>query len=77
MPDLYLNERDFSARYQISTRTLQRWRLTGDGAPYVRCGPRRILYPLAAAEAWAAARTYPHRAAELAGAVPHRDSTTA
>lgn len=77
MADIYLNERDFSARYQISTRTLQRWRLTGDGAPYVRIGPRRIVYLLAAAEAWAAARTYPHRAAELAGAVPQRNSTTA
>ncbi|MDO9501998.1 AlpA family transcriptional regulator [Falsiroseomonas sp.] len=77
MSDRYLTERDFSARYQISTRTLQRWRLTGDGAPYVRIGPRRIVYPLAAAEAWAAARTFPHRAAELAGATPLRESTTA
>jgi hypothetical protein len=66
VPEIYLNERDFAARYHIAARTLQRWRGTGEGPPYIRLGPRRIVYPLAAAEAWAAARTFPHRAAELA-----------
>ncbi|WP_207622783.1 helix-turn-helix transcriptional regulator [Falsiroseomonas algicola] len=66
MPEIFLNERDFAARYLIAARTLQRWRGTGEGPPYIRLGPRRIVYPLAAAEAWAAARTFPHRAAELA-----------
>jgi hypothetical protein len=28
-------------------------------------GPRRVIYNLAAVEAWAKARTFPHRAAEL------------
>jgi predicted DNA-binding transcriptional regulator AlpA len=61
----YLSEREFSARYGIPTRTLQRWRATGDGPPYTRIGPRRVAYPLAAAEAWLAARTFAHRAEEL------------
>jgi predicted DNA-binding transcriptional regulator AlpA len=62
----YLSEREFSARFGIPPRTLQRWRLTGDGPPYVRLGPRRIAYREADAEAWAASRTFAHRAAELA-----------
>lgn len=66
MTQTYLTERDIAARYHIAARTLQRWRGTGDGPPYIRLGARRIVYPLAAAEAWAAARTFPHRAAELA-----------
>jgi predicted DNA-binding transcriptional regulator AlpA len=61
----HISEREFSARYGIPTRTLQRWRATGDGPAYTRIGPRRIAYPLAAAEAWLAARTFAHRAEEL------------
>ncbi len=62
---VYLSERQFSDRYGVAARTLQRWRATGDGPPYTRIGPRRVVYPEAAAEAWLAARTFPHRAAEL------------
>lgn len=63
---VYLTEREFSERYRIPPRTAQRWRATGDGPPFVRLGPRRVLYRLADVEAWAAARTFAHRAAELA-----------
>jgi hypothetical protein len=62
----YLTEREFCERFKVPTRTAQRWRATGDGPPYVRRGPRRILYRLADCEAWAAGRTYRHRAEELA-----------
>jgi predicted DNA-binding transcriptional regulator AlpA len=66
MPEVYLTEREFSERYGVPARTAQRWRVSGDGPPYVRLGPRRIAYRLADCEAWAAARTFAHRAAELA-----------
>ena len=66
MDELFLTEREFSARFKIPMRTAERWRRSGDGPPYVRLGPRRIAYRLSDCEAWAAARTYPHRAAELA-----------
>jgi predicted DNA-binding transcriptional regulator AlpA len=62
----YLNEDQFCARYCVSSRSAQRWRITGDGPPFVRLGPRRIVYRLSDCEAWAAAQTHRHRAAELA-----------
>ena len=68
MADIYLTERDFSARYHVSVRTLQRWRTSGDGPPFVRLGPRRVVYRLRDAEAWATRRTFTHRADELARA---------
>jgi predicted DNA-binding transcriptional regulator AlpA len=62
---IYLTEREFSERYKVAQRTIQRWRVTGDGPPYIRLGPRRIVYPEEDAEAWAAARKHQHRAAEI------------
>ena len=66
MVEVYLTENEFSERFNIPRRTAERWCRSGDGPPYVRLGPRRIAYRLSDCEAWAAARTYPHRAAELA-----------
>ena len=69
MPDCYLTERDFSDRYNVSPRTAQRWRATGEGGPpFVRLGFRRVGYRLSDCEAWAAGRTFTSRAAELAHA---------
>jgi len=67
----YLTESDFALRYRVSRRTAQRWRITGDGPPFVRLGPRRVGYRLTDCEAWAAAQTHQHRAAELASAKRH------
>ena len=61
----YLTEEEFCRRYIIAARTAQRWRVTGEGPAWVRLGRRRIGYRLSDCEAWAAARTFPHRAAEL------------
>jgi predicted DNA-binding transcriptional regulator AlpA len=61
----YLDEKSFSERFHVSRRTAQRWRVTGDGPPFVRLGPRRLVYRLKDCEAWAAAQTYLHRAAEV------------
>lgn len=66
--DLYLTETEFAHRYHLGRRTVQRWRQTGEGPAWVRLGSRRVLYRLSDAEAWAATRTYRHRADELARA---------
>ena len=63
----FLSEEGFCARFGISPRTAQRWRITGDGPAWVRLGQRRVGYRPADCEAWAAARTFAHRAAEIAG----------
>jgi predicted DNA-binding transcriptional regulator AlpA len=64
-PEIYLTEQEFAERYHLGRRTVQRWRQTGDGPAWCRLGHRRIVYRLSDAEAWAAARTYQHRADEL------------
>lgn len=69
----YISEENLATMLGISRRTLQRWRTTGDGPAYVRAGARRVLYPAAAAAAWAEARTFAHRAAEAAGMPASRE----
>ena len=62
----YLDETGMCARYpNFTPRTLQRWRASGEGPPFVRAGRRRILYRLVDVERWLTARTYQHRADEL------------
>jgi predicted DNA-binding transcriptional regulator AlpA len=62
----YLDEAAAAQVLNLSRRTLQRWRADGCGPGFIRAGVRRVLYDAAEIERWAAARTYPHRAAELA-----------
>ena len=61
----FLGEAATARLLRISRRTLQRWRAEGGGPAFIRAGGRRILYDIAEVERWAAARTFPHRAAEL------------
>jgi hypothetical protein len=61
----YYDETETARLLRVARRTLQRWRVTGDGPPYTRLGERRILYPTAELRRWAEARTYAHRAAEI------------
>jgi predicted DNA-binding transcriptional regulator AlpA len=62
----YLDEAAAAEMLNVSPRTLQRWRATGGGPAFTRVGMRRVAYITAEIERWAAARTFPHRAAELA-----------
>ena len=62
----YLDEAATARLLHLSRRTLQRRRREGDGPPFIRAGPRRILYDVVEIERWAAGRTFAHRAAELA-----------
>ncbi|MCK8788169.1 helix-turn-helix domain-containing protein [Roseomonas sp. NAR14] len=64
-PSRILTEQQFAERANSSVRTVQRWRVSGEGPPFVRLGPRKIGYREADIEAWVAARTYAHRAAEM------------
>jgi predicted DNA-binding transcriptional regulator AlpA len=66
--EIYLTEDEFAVRYRVGRRTAQRWRKSGEGPAWVRLGPRRVVYRLVDCEAWAASRTFAHRAAELAHA---------
>ncbi len=61
----FFDEKGLALFLSIPRRTLQRWRVTGDGPPFVRAGMRRIVYRREAVEAWAASREYRHRAAEI------------
>lgn len=63
---MFIDEKALAARRCVSVRTVQRERVTGEGVPFTRMGARRIAYSLVAVEAWEAARTFPHRAAESA-----------
>ena len=63
--ELFLTECQLSEREDIGRRTLQRWRQTGDGPPYIRFGPRQIRYRLSAYVEWAKAREFRHRAQEV------------
>jgi hypothetical protein len=51
----------------VTDRTTLTWRTDGGGPPYCRIGigRGRILYRRIEVEAWLAARTFPHRAAEV------------
>ena len=69
----FFTESTLSSHLSIPRRTLQRWRVTGDGPAFVRAGARRILYRQEAVQAWAESREHRHRAAEMmqqAGAEP-------
>lgn len=60
MTDLtsFLTPPQLAARYQgaITVRTLANWRSTGGGPPFTKIGGR-VLYSLAAVEAWERSRT--------------------
>lgn len=39
-----LTETELSERWNVTTRTLQGWRKTGKGAPFIRIGERSVFY---------------------------------
>ncbi len=56
MTTQHLSEKALARRWDISHRTLQRWRSEGNGLQYVRIGGR-IRYPLDIIEAYEAEHT--------------------
>ena len=55
--EILLTVEDAAARLKISKHTLNRWRVTGEGPPFIKYGPRLIRYQEAALDEWAAERT--------------------
>ncbi len=57
MPDTpFLNQVQLSDRWQISVRTLEKWRSRGDGPKFVKVGSA-VRYRLTDVEAWEAGQT--------------------
>ena len=65
----FVTDEQLAAILSVTTRTTLRWRREGGGPPYVRVGPRRVLYRRTDVLAWAAARTFPTLAAEAAAKI--------
>lgn len=51
----HLNQVELAARWNISPRTLERWRWTGEGPAFVKIGGR-VVYRLADVDAYEAGR---------------------
>jgi len=64
MLDRLLAAKDAAAFLNTSERTLERWRVTGEGPKFCRIGPRRVAYRAADLHAWVEARVFMHRSAE-------------
>jgi predicted DNA-binding transcriptional regulator AlpA len=59
-----LTERQLAGEWGLSHRTLQAWRVRGDGPTYVKVG-RSVRYPKAQADAWLSQRQAANTAVEL------------
>jgi len=47
-----------AARVKISKHTLNRWRVTGEGPPFVKYGPRLVRYVESELDNWAQERLH-------------------
>ena len=54
---ILLTVQQAAARLQISVDTLNRWRITGEGPPFLKYGPRLVRYDEADLAAWGRGRT--------------------
>ena len=60
----FLSDSQLCAMLRVTPRTTARWRVEGNGLPFVRAGARRVLYRRSDVDLWLASQTFPHRAAE-------------
>lgn len=65
-PSAHLTPKQLAERLGVSERTIDRFRVNGDGPRFLRVGARRIVYPLAEVQRWEAGRMATSRAEELA-----------
>ena len=61
----FLTPKELATFINTPERTIERWRLSGEGPAFHRLG-RMVRYRRSDAEAWLAARAFRSRAAELA-----------
>jgi len=54
-PETFLDTPGLADLFRVTTRTVEGWRTTGFGPPYLKLG-RRVLYPLSRSLAWAETR---------------------
>lgn len=60
----YFTESEAAKHLGVGRRTLQRWRMTGEGPPYKRLGPKFIRYSVSDCEKWTKSRTFTDRPTE-------------
>lgn len=53
-----LTVEEAAARVKISKHTLNRWRVTGEGPPFVKYGPRLVRYVESVLDEWAQNRQH-------------------
>ena len=53
-----LTVEDAAAHLKISKHTLNRWRVTGEGPPFIKYGPRLVRYLLTDLDGWAQDRVF-------------------
>ena len=56
--DILLTVDEAAARLKISKHTLNRWRVTGEGPPFVKYGPRLVRYVESELDNWAQERLH-------------------
>jgi predicted DNA-binding transcriptional regulator AlpA len=58
MSDVFLQTPQAAERIGLAPGTLEKMRCRGDGPSYLRLSPRRVVYDVAALDAWARARVF-------------------
>jgi hypothetical protein len=66
-PSELLNTSQLADEIDVSPRTVEGWRLTGEGPPYIRCGSRAVRYRRADVIDWLSARRFTSTSAETVG----------
>jgi predicted DNA-binding transcriptional regulator AlpA len=56
--DTLLTVEDAAAHLKISKHTLNRWRVTGEGPPFIKYGPRLVRYLVTTLDVWAQERMF-------------------
>lgn len=56
--EILLTVEEAASRLKISKHTLNRWRVTGEGPPFKKYGPRLVRYAERELDAWGATRTH-------------------
>ncbi len=56
--DILLTVEEAAVRLKMSKHTLNRWRVTGEGPPFVKYGPRLVRYIDRVLDEWAIKRTH-------------------
>ncbi|MFN3463990.1 MAG: helix-turn-helix transcriptional regulator [Terricaulis sp.] len=54
--EILLTVEEAALRLKISKHTLNRWRVTGEGPPFVKYGPRLVRYIDRVLDEWAVSR---------------------